>query len=144
MATTSIWSIKGQLGNVVEYVKNPEKTESLGEVLGYAVNGTKTERKHYVSGINSFGRCRWRPPPPGARTTTVTSGIWRSCRPMSFSSTSKPAFIRSGALPPNPRSLSLLFPGKAKKKTTPNSVAFPANLAGRSGRSPPLPYPPAE
>jgi hypothetical protein len=52
MATTSIWSIKGQLGNVVEYVKNPAKTESLGEVLGYTVNGTKTEQKHYVSGIN--------------------------------------------------------------------------------------------
>ena len=52
MATTSIWSIKGRLGTVVEYVKNPEKTENLSEALGYAVNHSKTERSHYVSGIN--------------------------------------------------------------------------------------------
>jgi len=52
MATTSIWSIKGKLGNVVEYVKNPEKTENLSQVLGYAIDHSKTERSHYVSGIN--------------------------------------------------------------------------------------------
>ena len=56
MATTSIWSIKGKLGNVVDYVKNPEKTQDLGDVLGYAVNGSKTERLHYVSGINCSPR----------------------------------------------------------------------------------------
>lgn len=31
MATTSLWRIKGRLGNVISYIENPEKTG------GYAV-----------------------------------------------------------------------------------------------------------
>ena len=92
MAVTSIWSVKGWLGKVVIYVENPdkttapeiaklpgyekeetvqseEKTQSLSDVIAYAVNAEKTRRKgkkgeeeivseteqimqQYVSGIN--------------------------------------------------------------------------------------------
>lgn len=89
MATTSIWSIRGWLGKVVIYVENPDKTmhpetaklagrsgmeeedtQSLSDVIAYAVNAEKTRRKEkagqadeidsedeavmqqYVSGIN--------------------------------------------------------------------------------------------
>lgn len=87
MATTSIWSVKGWLGKVVIYVENPEKTvapeivkfqenhrtledtQSLSDVIAYAVNAEKTRRKEqegqeeialeqesmmqqYVSGVN--------------------------------------------------------------------------------------------
>ncbi len=64
MATTSIWSIKGWLGKVVIYVENPEKTknpevaklsqisdmgesdtQSLFDVIAYAVSGEKTRRE---------------------------------------------------------------------------------------------------
>lgn len=65
MATTSIWSVKGWLGKVVIYVENPEKTtnpeiaklpelsdmeeqdtQSLSDVIAYAVNEEKTRQKH--------------------------------------------------------------------------------------------------
>ncbi len=70
MATTSIWSIKGWLGKLVIYVENPEKTEqpktagmeksfseekekksgqdtqSLADVIAYAVSEEKTKQKH--------------------------------------------------------------------------------------------------
>lgn len=87
MATTSIWSVKGWLGKVVIYVENPEKTvapeivklpenhrvqedtQSLSDVIAYAVNKEKTRRKkeggqeeivleqesvmqQYISGVN--------------------------------------------------------------------------------------------
>ena len=64
MATTSIWSIKGWLGKLVIYVENPEKTEqpktadtgpelsgqggdtqSLADVIAYAVSEEKTKQK---------------------------------------------------------------------------------------------------
>lgn len=64
MATTSIWSIKGWLGKVVIYVENPEKTknpevaklpqisgmeesdtQSLSDVIAYAVSEEKTRRE---------------------------------------------------------------------------------------------------
>lgn len=64
MATTSIWSIKGWLGKVVIYVENPEKTknpevaklpqisgmqesdtQSLSDVIAYAVSEEKTKRE---------------------------------------------------------------------------------------------------
>lgn len=79
MAATSIWSVKGQLGKVLIYAENPEKTEGveqavlsekslqgLEDVIAYAVKQEKTEGKEketvheesveimrrFVSGIN--------------------------------------------------------------------------------------------
>ena len=66
MATTSMWSVKGWLGKLLIYVKNPEKTNSLADVIEYAVNEEKTKGnsqndlsnenevpvQQYVSGIN--------------------------------------------------------------------------------------------
>ena len=72
MAVTAIWNVKGRIGNVIEYAKNPEKTISpeslrsarlaeteqgaLMNVIGYAsqekkVSG-KTAGEHFISGIN--------------------------------------------------------------------------------------------
>lgn len=79
VATTSIWSIKGWLGKVVIYVQNPDKTinpetaklpelsdmkegdtQSLSDVIAYAVNTEKTRRKkkevsEYTDEIDSEG-----------------------------------------------------------------------------------------
>lgn len=59
MATTAIWSVKGDLGRVVNYAANPDKTtfsqeewQGLHDVLGYAIQGYKTEERQYVHGIN--------------------------------------------------------------------------------------------
>ena len=62
MAATRIWSIKGRLDRVINYVTNPEKTDgsrytdkelqTLTDVIDYAEDGTKTHNKVYVSGIN--------------------------------------------------------------------------------------------
>lgn len=77
MATTSIWRVKGWLGKVVIYVENPDKTEkpafvekadmtdrqtqSLSDVIEYAVNSDKTQAADdeqvevmhsFVSGVN--------------------------------------------------------------------------------------------
>ena len=62
MATTAIWKVKGNLGRVVGYAANPDKTENLAftaqdlqglrDVMDYATQDYKTERQHYVSGIN--------------------------------------------------------------------------------------------
>ena len=68
MATTSIWHIKGYLGQVLIYAEDPDKTENpkfyeiddeaakdtqgLTDVMAYATNPTKTERRLFVSGIN--------------------------------------------------------------------------------------------
>ena len=71
MATTSLWRISGggekALSQVIEYVKNPEKTiedfselyaekrtkaETLSQVLSYAGRGEATEGGAFVSGIN--------------------------------------------------------------------------------------------
>lgn len=62
MAATRIWSIKGRLDSVINYVTNPEKTDgsrytdtelqALKDVIDYAEDGTKTHNKVYVSGIN--------------------------------------------------------------------------------------------
>ena len=62
MATTRIWSIKGRLDSVINYVKNPEKTDSakytdselqaLEDVIRYAENADKTHQRLYVTGIN--------------------------------------------------------------------------------------------
>ena len=58
MAVTKIWPIKDSLRRVVDYARNPAKTEytDLQTVLHYAANGEKTEhgaeKTMYVTGIN--------------------------------------------------------------------------------------------
>jgi hypothetical protein len=60
MATTAIWDIKGRLDQLVNYAKNPAKTEGysggelqgLSDVMDYATQDRKTEKKLYVSGLN--------------------------------------------------------------------------------------------
>ena len=61
MAVTKIWPVKGRLDHSIDYAMNPEKTDaairkpdldSLEDVMNYAVNEEKTEKKFYVSGVN--------------------------------------------------------------------------------------------
>ena len=71
MAVTSIWSIKGWIGKVINYAENPEKTKNqIDDVIAYAVIEEKTRQsqmniteselvgegealmEQYVSGIN--------------------------------------------------------------------------------------------
>ena len=60
MAVTSIWPIKGRVGKVIDYARNPEKvTEGsfqkqaelhmIEGVMEYAVNDMKTEQRSYVT-----------------------------------------------------------------------------------------------
>jgi hypothetical protein len=62
MATTKIWSIKGRLDHVLDYASNEDKTvnpdfsetdlQALRDVMDYTYQDYKTEKQHYVSGIN--------------------------------------------------------------------------------------------
>ena len=58
MATTKIWPVKGNVGHVLRYVQNAEKTEpskqpdSLDSVLHYVGRGDKTDARQYVSALN--------------------------------------------------------------------------------------------
>lgn len=59
MATTAIWKVKGNLGQVVNYAANPDKTtlttedlQGLRDVMDYATQDYKTEEQRYVSGVN--------------------------------------------------------------------------------------------
>ena len=59
MATTDFWPVKGQLKDVIDYARNPDKTtdrkfldDDLYQTLRYAENDSKTDRKMYVSSIN--------------------------------------------------------------------------------------------
>lgn len=62
MATTAIWDIKGRLDKVVNYAKNPDKTDAsvysenelqgLGDVMNYTMQDRKTEKKLFVTGVN--------------------------------------------------------------------------------------------
>lgn len=62
MATTAIWDIKGRLDKVVNYAKNPNKTDAslysqselqaLGDVMDYTTQDYKTEKKLFVTGVN--------------------------------------------------------------------------------------------
>lgn len=63
MAVTSIWPITGNLKDVIDYARNPEKTseQNYGElsalhaidsVVEYAANEMKTERRSFVSCLN--------------------------------------------------------------------------------------------
>ena len=58
MATTKIWPIKGDVGHVLRYIQNEDKTEpsrqidSLEFVLEYVGRGDKTNAQQFVSGLN--------------------------------------------------------------------------------------------
>lgn len=58
MAVTKIWQVKDSIGRVVDYARNPEKTElnDIQKVLHYAENSDKTavtdEKVMYVTGVN--------------------------------------------------------------------------------------------
>ena len=63
MAVTSIWPITGNPGNVIDYAANPQKTtegglselaalHAIDNVVEYTADQIKTEKCHYVSGIN--------------------------------------------------------------------------------------------
>ena len=63
MAATRIWSIKGRLDSVINYVTNPEKTDgsrytdtelqALTDVIDYAEDGAKTHNiLKDISGLN--------------------------------------------------------------------------------------------
>ncbi len=62
MATTAIWDIKGRLDKVVNYAKNPDKTDAsvysenelqgLGDVMDNTMQDRKTEKKLFVTGVN--------------------------------------------------------------------------------------------
>lgn len=58
MATTKIWPVKGDVGHVLRYVQNEDKTEpsrqpdSLESVLDYVGRGDKTDARQYVSALN--------------------------------------------------------------------------------------------
>ena len=62
MAVTRLWKVEDNLKRVLDYAKNPDKTEkdkysvdelqALKDVLAYAKDEEKTEQEFYVSGIN--------------------------------------------------------------------------------------------
>lgn len=62
MAVTKLWVVNNRLDAVLNYAKNPDKTEApqytkdelqaLKDVLEYAKDEEKTEKQFYVSGIN--------------------------------------------------------------------------------------------
>ena len=56
MATTSLWAVRGNIRDVVAYVKDPNKTANpdydLQNVLSYAVDNDKTEKQYFVTGLN--------------------------------------------------------------------------------------------
>ncbi len=58
MATTSLWHIKGQLCDLIDYVGNPDKTnlnnglKDFINVFSYDTNSIKTNNKQFVTAIN--------------------------------------------------------------------------------------------
>ena len=58
MAVTKFWPVRTNLLGTIEYAVNPEKTavrevsDDLGQVLAYVQDGEKTEKLLYVSGVN--------------------------------------------------------------------------------------------
>ncbi len=59
MATTAIWKVKSNLGRVVDYAANPDKTsftsediQGLRDVMNYTTQDYKTEEQRFVNGIN--------------------------------------------------------------------------------------------
>lgn len=62
MAVSKLWAVRENLGKVIDYASNPEKTkatvytpeqyQALRDVISYASNEEKTEHELYVEGIN--------------------------------------------------------------------------------------------
>lgn len=62
MATTKIWPVRDSLRQVINYAKNPAKSENpvyvdknmqgFYDIMSYATNGEKTEKRYFVSGVN--------------------------------------------------------------------------------------------
>ena len=62
MAVSNLWPVRYNLGQVINYAANPDKTDAdtytqeqyqaLADVLSYAKNEEKTEKQFYVQGIN--------------------------------------------------------------------------------------------
>ena len=62
MAATSLWKVSGRLDNVLKYAGNEKKTanpvfneselQGLRDVMDYTYRDYKTEKQHYISGIN--------------------------------------------------------------------------------------------
>ena len=57
MAVSSLWHIKGNLKDLIDYVENPDKTvpkgtEDFFNVFSYVQNPAKTEKGEYVSAVN--------------------------------------------------------------------------------------------
>lgn len=62
MAVTKLWVVRDNLGRVIDYANNPEKTcnpnytdaqyQALADVIAYAKDEEKTERQYYVDCIN--------------------------------------------------------------------------------------------
>lgn len=58
MATTSLWHIKGQLCDLIDYVENPDKTnlsnslKDFVNVFSYDTNPNKTNERQFVTAIN--------------------------------------------------------------------------------------------
>ena len=62
MAATSLWHIKGNLGDLIAYVENPEKTIPMGteyffNVFSYIQNPQKTADGSFVTSINCLKQC---------------------------------------------------------------------------------------
>ena len=64
MAVTKLWAVKTNLGKVIDYANNPNKTrnpkyteeqyQALADVLTYAKDEEKTEKQFFVDGINTL------------------------------------------------------------------------------------------
>ena len=62
MAVCEIWDVKGRLDHPIDYAENPEKTanpkyteadlQAMVDVMEYATNKDKTEKRFFVSGVN--------------------------------------------------------------------------------------------
>ncbi|MEY8391543.1 hypothetical protein AALA98_09240 [Lachnospiraceae bacterium 45-W7] len=58
MAVTSLWHIRGNLKDLIDYVENPEKTvpkegmQDFFHVFSYVKNPEKTDSGEYVSALN--------------------------------------------------------------------------------------------
>ena len=69
MATTKIWDIKGRLDTLINYAANPEKTDgknysessiqALYNVMNYASDDYKTEKRMFVSAVNATPDTAW-------------------------------------------------------------------------------------
>ena len=67
MAVCEIWDVRGRLDHPIDYAENPEKTinpkytetelQALVDVMEYATNQYKTEKRYFVTGVNCDPAC---------------------------------------------------------------------------------------